>query len=212
METKTKEIRNFSGMVKRAEGDSRRVEGVAVVFNQWSEDLGGFREKIAPGALDGVIARSDIFALLDHDRSRGILGRSKRGDQVSLQLDVRDDGLHYAFEAPETDLGNEVLSCLQRGEIGGSSFAFTVLEDAWERVGDEYQRTIMKIDELYDVSPVYSPAYSQTTCDLRGLDALKAEERAEEERAAAAKAEEERIAFGKYIADLKDEIKYEQPC
>lgn len=199
-------------MVKRAEGDSRRVEGVAVVFNQWSEDLGGFREKIAPGALDGVIARSDIFALLDHDRSRGILGRSKRGDQVSLQLDVRDDGLHYAFEAPETDLGNEVLSCLQRGEIGGSSFAFTVLEDAWERVGDEYQRTIMKIDELYDVSPVYSPAYSQTTCDLRGLDALKAEERAEEERAAAAKAEEERIAFGKYIADLKDEIKYEQPC
>jgi len=199
-------------MVKRAEGDSRRVEGVAVVFDQWSEDLGGFREKIAPGALDGVIARSDIFALLDHDRSRGILGRSKRGDQVSLQLDVREDGLHYAFEAPETDLGNEVLSCLQRGEIGGSSFAFTVLEDAWERVGDEYQRTIMKIDELYDVSPVYSPAYSQTTCDLRGLDALKAEERAEEERAAAAKDEEERIAFGKYIADLKDEIKYEQPC
>ena len=199
-------------MVKRAEGDSRRVEGVAVVFNQWSEDLGGFREKIAPGALDGVIARSDIFALLDHDRRRGILGRSKRGDQVSLQLDVREDGLHYAFEAPETDLGNEVLSCLQRGEIGGSSFAFTVLEDKWERVGDEYRRTITKIDELYDVSPVYSPAYSQTTCDLRGLDALKAEERAEEERAAAAKAEEERIAFGKYIADLKDEIKYEQPC
>ena len=196
-------------MVKRAEGDSRRVEGVAVVFDQLSEDLGGFREKIAPGALDGVIARSDIFALLDHDRRRGILGRSKRGDQVSLQLDVREDGLHYAFEAPETDLGNEVLSCLQRGEIGGSSFAFTVLEDKWERVGEEYQRTITKIDELYDVSPVYSPAYSQTTCDLRGLDALKAEERAEEERAAAAKAEEERIAFGKYIADLKDEIKYD---
>ena len=209
METKIKEIRNFSGMVRRAEGDNRRVEGVAVVFNQWSEDLGGFREKIAPGALDGVIARSDIFALLDHDRRRGILGRSKRGDQVSLQLDVREDGLHYAFEAPETDLGNEVLSCLQRGEIGGSSFAFTVLEDQWERVGDEYQRTIMKIDELYDVSPVYSPAYPQTTCDLRGLDALKAEERAEEERAAAAKAEEKRIAFGKYIADLKDEIKYD---
>ena len=209
METKTKEIRNFSGMVKRAEGDSRRVEGVAVVFDQLSEDLGGFREKIAPGALDGVIARSDIFALLDHDRRRGILGRSKRGDQVSLMLEVREDGLHYAFVAPETDLGNEVLSCLQRGEIGGSSFAFTVLEDKWERVGEEYQRTITKIDELYDVSPVYSPAYSQTTCDLRGLDALKAEERAEEERAAAAKAEEERIAFGKYIADLKDEIKYD---
>ena len=212
METKTKEIRNLKGAVTRAEGDSRRVEGVAVVFNQWSEDLGGFREKIAPGALDGVIARSDIFALLDHRRDRGILGRSKRGDQISLQLEVREDGLHYAFEAPDTALGNELLSCLERGEIDGSSFAFTVLEDSWERVGDEYQRTITKIDELYDVSPVYSPAYSQTTCDLRGLDALKAEERAAEERAAAAKAEEERIAFGKYIADLKNEIKYKMPC
>ena len=205
MEKKT-EIRNFQGTVTRAEGDSRRVEGVAVVFDSWSEDLGGFREKIARGALDGVIARSDIFALLDHDRRRGILGRCKRGEEGSLKLEVRDDGLHYSFEAPNTDLGNEVLSCLSRGEIGGSSFAFTVLEDKWERNGDTYYRTITKIDELYDVSPVYSPAYSQTTCDLRGLDALKAEERAAEERANAAKAEAERIAIGKYVADLKSEI------
>ena len=202
MEKKT-EIRNIKGVVKRAAADSRRVEGVAVVFNSWSEDLGGFREKIAPGALDGVIARSDIFALLDHDRRRGILGRSKRGDQVSLKLDVREDGLHYSFEAPETALGDEVLSCLERGEIDGSSFAFTVLEDQWERNGDTYERTITKIDELYDVSPVYSPAYAQTTCDLRGLETLKAEERADEERK---KAEDERIALGKYTADLKEEI------
>lgn len=203
MNEKKQEIRNLKGVVKRAEGDSRRVEGVAVVFNSWSEDLGGFREKIAPGALDGVIERSDIFALLDHNRSRGILGRSKRGDQVSLQLEVREDGLHYAFDAPETALGNEVLSCLERGEIDGSSFAFTVLEDQWERNGDTYERTITQIDELFDVSPVYSPAYTQTECDLRGLDALKAEERAAEERAAA---EQKKIELGKYLADLKAEI------
>ena len=202
MNEKKVEIRN-KGTITRAEGDSRRVEGVAVVFESWSEDLGGFREKIARGALDGVIGRSDVFALLDHDRRRGILGRCKRGDQVSLQLEVRDDGLHYAFEAPETALGNEVLSCLERGEIDGSSFAFTVLEDQWERVGDEYQRTITKIDELYDVSPVYSPAYSQTTCDLRWLETLKAEERAAEERQIA---EQKRVKLGKYIADLKQEI------
>lgn len=198
------EIRNNpSGIVTRAEGDSRTVKGRAVVFNAWSEDLGGFREKIAPRALDGVIERSDIFALLDHRRDRGILGRSKRGDQVSLRLNVTDAGLDYEFEAPETALGNELLSCLERGEIDGSSFAFTVLEDQWERVGDEYQRTITKIDELYDVSPVYSPAYSQTTCDLRGLESLKAEERAAEERQLA---ESKRIALGKYIADLKLKI------
>ena len=198
------EIRNAQGVVKRAADDSRRVEGRAVVFDSWSEDLGGFREKIAKGALDGVIERSDIFALMDHRRERGILARCKRGDQVSLRLNVTDEGLDYEFEAPETDLGNELLSCLERGEIDGSSFAFTVLEDNWERNGNTYERTITKIDELYDVSPVYSPAYSQTTFDLRGLDALKAEERAAEERRIA---EERRVKLGKYIADLKNEIK-----
>lgn len=198
------EIRNAQGVVKRAADDSRRVEGRAVVFDSWSEDLGGFREKIARGALDGVIERSDVFALMDHRRDRGILARCKRGDQVSLRLNVTDEGLDYEFEAPETALGNELLSCLERGEIDGSSFAFTVLEDNWERNGDTYERTITKIDELYDVSPVYSPAYSQTTCDLRGLDALKAEERAAEERRIA---EERRVKLGKYIADLKNEIK-----
>jgi HK97 family phage prohead protease len=203
MEKKIEVRNNPSGIVTRAEGDSRTVKGRAVVFNAWSEDLGGFREKIAPGALDGVIERSDIFALLDHRRDRGILGRSKRGDQVSLRLNVTDAGLDYEFEAPDTALGNELLSCLERGEIDGSSFAFTVLEDNWERVGDEYQRTITKIDELYDVSPVYSPAYSQTTCDLRGLETLKAEERAAEERQIA---EQKRVKLGKYIADLKQEI------
>lgn len=198
------EIRNAQGVVKRAADDSRRVEGRAVVFDSWSEDLGGFREKIARGALDGVIERSDVFALMDHRRDRGILARCKRGDQVSLRLNVTDEGLDYEFEAPETALGNELLSCLERGEIDGSSFAFTVLEDNWERNGNTYERTITKIDELFDVSPVYSPAYSQTTCDLRGLDALKAEERAAEERRIA---EEKRVKLGKYIADLKNEIK-----
>lgn len=203
MEKKIEVRNNPTGKVTRAEGDSRTVKGRAVVFDSWSEDLGGFREKIDPRALDGVIERSDIFALMDHDRRRGILGRCKRGDQVSLRLNVTDEGLDYEFEAPETALGNELLSCLERGEIDGSSFAFTVLEDRWERNGDTYERTITKIDELYDVSPVYSPAYSQTTCDLRGLEQLKAEERAAADRA---KAESERIALGKYIADLKNEI------
>ena len=197
------EIRNAQGVVKRAAEDSRRVEGRAIVFDSWSEDLGGFREKISKGALDGVIERSDIFALMDHRRDRGILARCKRGDQVSLRLKVTDEGLDYEFEAPETALGNELLSCLERGEIDGSSFAFTVLEDKWERNGDSYERTIIKIDELYDVSPVYSPAYSQTTCDLRGLDSLKAQERETEERKLA---EEQKIKLGKYIADMKNEI------
>ena len=200
---KIKEIRNGVGMVKRTIPESRHVEGYAAVFNEWSQDLGGFREKIDPKAFESVIERSDVFALLDHDRSRGILARCKYGDEISLRLSVDDHGLRYEFDAPETELGNQLLACLTRGEIDASSFAFTVLDDVWTRNGDIYERTITQIDELFDVSPVYSPAYTQTECDLRGLDALKAEERAAEERR---KAEEEKVALGKYIADLKAEI------
>ena len=195
------------GTAKRSADDSRHVEGYALVFDSLSNDLGGFREKIAPGALDGVLERSDIFALLNHDRSRGVLARCKRGNELaSLKLEVDDHGLRYSFDAPETALGDELLSCLSRGEIDSSSFAFTVLEDTWVRNGDEYVRTITKFGELYDVSPVYQSAYDETSCDLRGLETLKAEERAAEERA---KAEEARIAQGKYIADLKAEIQYQ---
>lgn len=201
------ETRNGVGEVRKVEEGSRHVEGYAVVFDSWSQDLGGFREKINPKALDGVIDRSDVFALLNHDRTRGILGRCKRGDMKSLKLEIDEHGLKYSFEAPSTPLGDEVLSCLERGEIDSSSFAFTTLDDKWTRNGDVYEREIMQIDELYDVSPVYNPAYLETSCDKRGMETLQAEERAEEERKAAeAKAEEERIAFGKYIADLKAEI------
>ena len=103
-DTKKIEIRNGVGSVKRTLPESRHVEGYAAVFNQWSEDLGGFREKIDPKAFDGVIARSDVFALLDHDRRRGILGRCKYGNEISLRLSVDDHGLRYEFDAPETEL------------------------------------------------------------------------------------------------------------
>jgi HK97 family phage prohead protease len=200
------ETRNGIGEIRRVDAGSRLVEGYAVVFDSWSQDLGGFREKISRTAFDGgVLENSDVFALLNHNRSRGILGRSKHGDMKSLRLEVDEKGLRYSFEAPNTALGEELLSCLDRGEIDSSSFGFTVRDggDVWTRNGDMYERVVTQFDQIFDVSPVYNPAYLETTCDLRGLETLKAEERAAEERQMA---ESKRVALGKYIADLKCKI------
>lgn len=169
-----REIRNTSYEVT-VDSESRSVEGYALLFDTPSTGL-PFTEVIERGALDGVIAKSDVFALLNHDQSRGILARAQKG-QGSLTLSVDTKGLKYRFEAPNTALGNELLENLSRGEIDSSSFAFTVEKDTWERSKDgKVKRTIQKVSELYDVSPVYNAAYSQTSVYKRGLDDLEAEE------------------------------------
>lgn len=155
--------------------DSRTVEGYAVVFNSQSEDL-GFYETINPAAItEDVLMRSDVFCLFNHDQDK-VLARSKYGTG-SLQLQLDEQGLKYTFTAPNTDLGDELLEYLRRGDIDSSSFAFTVSTDEGSEVwttgtdGRQY-REILKIDELHDVSPVWNPAYSSTSVSQRTLDKL----------------------------------------
>ena len=165
----------------RVTPESRFVEGYAIVFNSESNDLGGFREIIDSRALDGVIGHSDILCLLNHNEDKGVLARSKYGEG-SLTLEIDERGLKYRFEAPNTVLGDELLEGLKRGDITTSSFAFTVGKDNWEKREDgSYLRTIVSIQELYDVSPVYRAAYDATSvkADTRGLDAIKANEKIE---------------------------------
>lgn len=172
------EIRNTIGKVLRqGDAESRKVEGYALLFNTTSDRL-SFEEVIEPSALDGVIERSDVFALMNHQKERGILARSNMGEG-SLTLEVDEKGLKYTFDAPRTALGDELLENLRRGEINQSSFAFTVKEDKWTRMEDDtWKRTIIKMDQLYDVSPVYNAAYSKTSVYMRGKEL-------EEERLAA---------------------------
>lgn len=172
MEQNKKEIRNITAEVTVDE-ESRKVEGYALLFNVPSDGL-DIEEIIEPRALDGVIEKSNVFALLNHDERRGILARSKKGEGT-LSLTVDGKGLRYRFDAPRTALGDELLEYLKRGEVTESSFAFTVAEDVWEKKGETWKRTIKKIDELYDVSPVYDAAYSKTTVYMRGKEQVEAE-------------------------------------
>lgn len=147
--------------------NERTIEGYALIFNSLSEDLGGFKEQIDSNALSDVIVKSDVFALLNHNEERGILARSKNG-KGTLQLSIDEKGLKYTFDAPTFDLGNEVLFHIRNKNITQSSFAFLVAEDNFEKQSDgTFIRTIKKIEQLYDVSPVYQPAYSATVVDVK---------------------------------------------
>lgn len=164
-----KEIRNCNWEI-RAKDDSRTVEGYAIVFNKESRDLGGFIEVIEPEAIEGILEKSDILCLLNHNEERGVLARSKYGNG-SLELAVDETGLKYRFEAPKTALGDELLEGLKRGDISTSSFAFTIEDDKWEKRNDgTYLRKIKRFKELFDVSPVYKEAYPDTSVALRKIE------------------------------------------
>lgn len=180
-----KEIRSYGQLTNTNNVESRKVEGYAALFNSRSVDFGGWTEEIAPGAFDGVIERSTVLALMDHNVDRGILARSVNGEG-SLKLSVDERGLCFEFEAPNTPLGDELLEMIKRSDITTCSFAFTVDSDSWYNSEDgTCLRTINKIDRLYDVSPVYSAAYPETSIAVaqRSFEAFKAEleKRAEEE-------------------------------
>jgi len=162
-----KEVRFLGNIEVRADEESRTITGYAALFNTLSDPLGGFREKIAPGAFDNVL-KDDVRALVNHD-SNLILARSPK----TLKLSIDERGLKYEFEAPKTSAGNDILESVKRGDINQSSFAFSVNEDEWKE--DDEQRVIREIKSfkrLYDVSPVTFPAYPDTTVAKRSLDAF----------------------------------------
>ena len=170
-----KEIRSYDNI--QASSESRSIEGYGVVFDSESVDLGGFTEIISRNAItDETINNSDILFLLDHDRSRGVLARSKNG-AGSLKVSVDERGVKYEFDAPKTALGDEVLEGLRRQDINKCSFAFTVAEDSWVKRNDgTVLRTIEKIDKLYDISVVWQPAYEDTiVVNKRGLEELESD-------------------------------------
>lgn len=173
-----REIRNTAHKVVSDE-EKRTVEGYALLFDVRSDGL-SFEEVIQRGALDGVLEKSNVFALMNHDPSRGILARCKNGEG-SLQLEIDQKGLKYRFEAPKTPLGDELLENIRRREISESSFAFTVEKDAWEKKSDgTWKRSIEKLGELFDVSPVYDGAYSKTSVYMRGKEQVEQELRRRE--------------------------------
>ena len=195
--SKEKEIRGISYRATVDE-ESRHVEGYALLFDVDSKPMwgGDLIERIAPTALDGVLERSDVLCLMNHDERRGVLARWRMGEG-SLSLTVDEKGLRYAFDAPNTSLGDELVEALRRGDIAESSFAFTVEKDNWERKEDgTYVRTIVQIEQLYDVSPVYYPAYEDTTVALRSLEVIKDMEREELER--------RKEEIDNYITNLKN--------
>lgn len=169
-----KEVRVFEIETRIEQRDDKTVViGHAAVFDKLSENLGGFREKIALGAFDEVL-QDDVRALINHD-SNLILGRTKAG---TLRIGVDEVGLGYDYDDPATSYSTDLLKSLNRGDVTQSSFGFIVDKDEWDEDDEgRVTRTITKVKRLFDVSPVTFPAYPDTDVAKRSLEEFKKQEK-----------------------------------
>lgn len=190
------EIINRSCSLRALDNESRKIVGQAVVFDSWSRDLGGFQEIIRSSSItQELVDNSDIIMNVNHDDNQ-MVARWNKG-QGTLKLELKEDGLWFEFDAPETERGNELLYNIRVGNLYECSFAFSLpMNDScqrWYRGEDGLlKREIFEIGGLYDCSVVTTAAYSATSVSnrenidieaiKRSLDEKEAEERAEEER------------------------------
>ncbi len=151
--------------------------GRAVVYDSWSEEmwtpLGTFRERILAGAFTDVLARQpDVRLLFNHD-DRYVLARTKAG---TLELSEEENGLHVWARVAPTSYAKDLRMVMARGDVDQMSFAFAMdeergAEDRWYEDEDSggILRDVLKVSDLYDVSPVTFPAYIDTSAAMREL-------------------------------------------
>jgi HK97 family phage prohead protease len=162
-------------------GKTTTIVGHPVLYGVWSEDLGGFRERIMPGAASKTILESDIRALWNHDPSY-VLGRTKAG---TLELTEQAKGVRMRVTPPDTTWATDLAKTMRRGDVDQMSFAFRVVGPSWNNReggkppvgtgevwnGDYTEREVYQF-QMYDVSVVTYPAYTQTDASARMLPGL----------------------------------------
>jgi hypothetical protein len=154
--------------LRAEDGEALKLSGYGAVTGRWSQDLGGFKEKIRPGAFVDALKSSDVVITFNHDPTH-VMARTSSG---TAKVWEDDRGMGYSSD----DLANraisrEVVDLVNRRDITGSSFMFLVQLDEWSEVGGKLVREIIKIQEVRDTGPVTYPAYRSTKVSARSLEA-----------------------------------------
>ncbi len=161
----------------RAEGEEGNIIiGRPIVYNSRT-DIGPFDEIIEPGALDNTNLQ-DVRFLVNHDTSRIPLARSRRNNGNStmlLTVDEQGMGIRVQLDTENNAEARALYSAVQRGDISGMSFLFSVPEggDTWDDIRAEHPlRRISQISSVVEVSAVTFPAYEATEIYTRCKEAL----------------------------------------
>ena len=172
-----KEIRTFDFEVRAEQNEEHGhfLTGRPIVFGQRT-NLGMYDEIIEQGALDTTDLK-DVRFLINHNVDMIPLARSRNNNENStMQMSVDADGMgiRVDLDTERNADAKSLYSAVERGDISGMSFMFTVDKDSWDDAETEHPvRHVRSIRQVFEVSAVTFPAYSSTVNQARGLaDAL----------------------------------------
>ena len=196
----------------RSENGGRHISGKAISFDTQSNDI-GFIEILHRGCISQeLIDSSNIVFLYNHDYNQ-VIARANKG-KGTLNIDLRDDGVYFDLEVPNTTMGNDLLENIRLGNITQCSFGFRYSneEGAYkdEKIGDVWYRNVYKIGELYDLSAVTYPAYDDTYVNARMQERSKMEDKLKEteeiqEKVSEEKKEDEKMSDERACEKKSDE-------
>ena len=150
------------------------ITGRPIVYDKMT-DLGWFDEIIERGALDKTNLQ-DVRFLVNHDTSKIPLARSRKNNKNStMQLTVDNNGMaiRVTLDTENNADARSLYSAVQRGDISGMSFMFSIDDEEWENLeSDHPTRHVRKIGTVVEVSAVTFPAYEQTEISTRCKEAL----------------------------------------
>ena len=219
--TEKREVRAFAFDVRAEQNEQHGtyITGTPIVFDQ-ATDMGWYQERIDHQALAGADLK-DVRFLIGHNASGIPLARSRNNNENStMQMTVTDRGMEIRVDL-DTENNAEaraLYSAVQRGDMSGMSFMFTVDtdKDSWEDIDSEYpKRTIMSIRKVFEVSAVAFPAYEGTDIQAASegstLDSVRASLESARKAAAEDRAEqarqERRTALLERLENLTKEVK-----
>lgn len=167
MDRETRQMRSIASKFETRESEEGLfIEGYFSVFNSTYELWPGATESVAPGAFANTLG-GDIRALIDHE-TRLVLGRNKSG---TLELREDSHGLWGRVKInPNDQDAVNLYERVKRGDVDQCSFGFDIVkEDTEVRDDGSVHWTIREVN-LYEVSVVTFPAYTETSVSARKKD------------------------------------------
>lgn len=168
---RTREVRAFplsDIRIRAADDKTGRLSfhGRSIVYNALSEDMGGWRERIMPGAATRTLgAGPDVRFLINHDPNL-LLARTASGTAALAEVD--EQGVDVDADMADVSYARDLAVSLERGDINQMSFGFWITADGW--AGNVHEVYGIDLDGG-DVSVVTYPAFAQTSAELRSAAA-----------------------------------------